>query len=98
MQFIIVANEDLVTLGCQFSHALSAQKTHSAELWTVKLYKKNKNRWGDKQPVIFLGNNEVTKSLVLPVRFGDFGTKYVVSRFLKDELETFVSGIKDGSR
>lgn len=77
MQFIIVANDDLAPLGRQLAHALSLQKMHSGAFWTVKHYKDNEAQLDGKQPVIFLGDNEVAKSYVnvLPERFHSFGTK-----------------------
>jgi hypothetical protein len=77
MQFIIVANDDLAPLGRQLAHALSVQKTHSGAFWTVKHYKDNEAQLDGKQPVVFLGDNEVAKSYVdvLPERFRGFGTK-----------------------
>jgi hypothetical protein len=77
MQFIIVANDDLAPAGRQLAHALSVQKTHSGAFWTVKHYKDNEAQLDGKQPVIFLGNNEVAKSYVdvLPERFRGFRTR-----------------------
>ncbi|MCK9521481.1 MAG: hypothetical protein M0R76_00355 [Proteobacteria bacterium] len=77
MQFIIVASDDLAPLGRQLAHALSVQKTHSGAFWTVKHYKDNEAQLDGKQPVVFLGDNEVAKSYVdvLPERFRGFGTK-----------------------
>jgi len=77
MQFIIVANDDLAPLGRQFAHALSVQKTHSGAFWTIKHYKDNEAQLDGKQPVVFLGDNEVAKSYVdvLPERFRGFGTR-----------------------
>ncbi len=77
MQFIIVAKDDLAPQGRQLAHALSVQKTHSGAFWTVKHYKDNEAQLDGKQPVIFLGSNEVAESYidVLPERFRGFGTK-----------------------
>ena len=77
MRFIIVANDDLAPLGRQLAHALSVQKTHSGAFWTVKHYKDNESQLDGKQPVVFLGENEVAKSYldVLPERFRGFGTR-----------------------
>lgn len=77
MQFIIVANDDLAPLGRQLAHALSVQKTHSGAFWSVKHYKDNEAQLDGKQPVVFLGDNEMSKSYVdvLPERFRGFGTR-----------------------
>ena len=77
MQFIIVANDDLAPLGRQLAHALSVQKTHSGAFWTVKHYKDNESQLDGKQPVLFLGKNDVSDSYldVLPERFRGFGTR-----------------------
>ena len=60
MQFIIVADDDLAPLGRQIAHALSNQKTHSGAFWSVKHYKDNEAQLDGKQPVIFLGDHELT--------------------------------------
>lgn len=77
MQFIIVANDDLAALARRLAHALSMQKTHSGAFWTVKHYRDNEAQLDGKQPVVFLGDNEVAKSYVdiLPERFRGFGTR-----------------------
>ncbi len=77
MQFIVVANDDLAPLGRQLAHALSVQKDHTGAFWTVKHYRDNEAQLGGKQPVIFLGDNEVANSYVdvLPQRFRAFGAK-----------------------
>jgi hypothetical protein len=77
MQLIIVAIEELAPLGRLLAHAVSVQKTHSAAFWTVKHYKDNELTVVGKQPVVFLGDNEVSKSYadVFPERFSDFGAK-----------------------
>ena len=64
MQFIIVANDDLTPMGRQLAHALSMQPSHSGALWTVKHYRDNEAQLDGKQPVIFLGDNEVARSYV----------------------------------
>ena len=77
MQFIIVADNDLAPLGRQIAHALSNQKTHSGAFWSVKHYKDNEAQLGGKQPVIFLGDHELTESYVdvLPERFRGYGAR-----------------------
>lgn len=77
MQFIIVADEDLAPLGRQIAHALSNQKTHSGAFWSVKHYKDNEAQLDGKQPVIFLGDHELTQSYVdvLPERFRGYGAR-----------------------
>jgi hypothetical protein len=79
MDFVVVANDDLATLGRQLAHALSVQKNHSGAFWSVKHYKDNEAQLGGKQPVIFLGDNEIANSYVdvLPERFSSFGVKCV---------------------
>ncbi|MEI5582304.1 MULTISPECIES: hypothetical protein [unclassified Agromyces] len=75
MQFIIVATDDLATLGRQLAHALSLHEEHSGTYWTLKHYEDNEASLA-KQPVIFLGESKVSKPYteVLPVRFADYGT------------------------
>lgn len=77
MQFIIVADDDLAPLGRQIAHALSKQKTHSGAFWSVKHYKDNEAQLDGKQPVIFLGDHELTESYVdvLPERFRGYGAR-----------------------
>ena len=77
MQFIIVADDDLAPLGRQIAHALSNQKTHSGAFWSVKHYKDNEAQLDGKQPVIFLGDHELTESYVdvLPKRFRGYGAR-----------------------
>lgn len=77
MQFIIVANDVLAPLGRKLAHALSLQKSHSGSFWTVKHYKNNEHQLDGKQPVIILGDNEISRSYVdiLPEHFRGFGTK-----------------------
>ena len=77
MQFIIVANDDLAPLGRQLAHALSVQNAHSGAFWTAKHYTDNEAQLDGKQPVIFLGENEVSKSYadVLPERFRGYSTR-----------------------
>lgn len=76
MDFIIVANDDLAPMGRQLAHALSKLKGNSGAFWTVKYYKDNEPQIKSRQPVIFLGDNEVANSYVgvLPERFRGFGT------------------------
>jgi hypothetical protein len=77
MQFIIVADNNLAPLARQIAHALSKQKTHSGAFWSVKHYKDNEPQLDGKQPVIFLGDHELTESYVniLPTRFYKYGTR-----------------------
>lgn len=77
MQFIIVADDDLAPLGRQIAHALSNQKTHSGAFWSIKHYKDNEAQLDGKQPVIFLGDHELTRSYVdvLPERFRGYGAR-----------------------
>lgn len=77
MDFIIVANDDLAPMGRQLAHALSKLKGNSGAFWTVKYYKDNEPQIKSRQPVIFLGDNEVANSYVgvLPECFRAFGTK-----------------------
>jgi hypothetical protein len=75
VQFIIVAEDNLAPLGRQLAHALSLHEEHSGTYWTLKHYADNEASLG-KQPVIFLGENSVSKSYsdILPMRFSDYGT------------------------
>lgn len=77
MQFIIVAHDDLAPLGRQVAHALSSQKAHSGAFWSVKHYKDNEAQLDGKQPVIFLGDHELSGSYldVLPERFRGYGAR-----------------------
>lgn len=75
MQFIIVATDELATVGRQLAHALSLHEAHSGTFWTLKHYEDNEATLA-KQPVIFLGESKVARSYkdVLPERFSDYGT------------------------
>jgi hypothetical protein len=77
MDFVIVANDDLAPLGRELAHGISVQKAHSGSFWTVKAYKDNEAQFGGKQPVIFLGDNEVARAYadILPERFRGFSTR-----------------------
>ena len=77
MQFIIVADKDLAPFGRQLAHNLSVHEAHDGAFWTIQHYLDNEAQIRGDQPVIFLGDNEVTKSLkdVLPERFAAEGTK-----------------------
>ncbi|MDE0027188.1 MAG: hypothetical protein OXP69_22475 [Spirochaetaceae bacterium] len=77
MQFIIVADKDLAPFGRQLAHSLSEQEDHDGGFWTIRHYIDNEAHIRGDQPVIFLGDNEVTKSFqdVLPQRFAAEGTK-----------------------
>ena len=77
MQFIIVADKDLAPFGRQLAHNLSEQEDQDGAFWTIQHYIDNEAQIRGDQPVIFLGDNEVTKSFhdVLPQRFAAEGTK-----------------------
>ena len=77
MQFIIVADKKLAPFGRKLAHALSNQKTHAASFWSVERYKDNEFTINAKQPVIFLGDHELTQSYIefLPKRFQRFGVR-----------------------
>jgi len=74
VQFIIVATDELASLGRQLAHALSLHEEHSGTFWSLEYYEDNEASLA-KQPVIFLGNGKVaqTYSEVLPQRFFDYG-------------------------
>jgi hypothetical protein len=77
MQLIVVAKEDLADLARKLIHCISQIEEHSASFWTDKHYKDNEATLSGKQHVIFLGENEVSKSYstILPERFSACGTK-----------------------
>lgn len=77
MQLIIVADKGLAPFGRQLAHNLSEQEDHNGAFWTIRYYIDNEAQISGDQPVIFLGDNEVTDSLraVLPQRFSAEGTK-----------------------
>ena len=64
MEFLIVANKQQATLARQLAHTLSQQPDHAATYWTVKQYKDNESQLGGKQPIVFLGGNDVANSYV----------------------------------
>ncbi len=75
MHFIVVANDNLAPLGRRIAHALSNQRQHSGAFWSVKHYKDNEAQLDGKQPVIFLGDHDLTASYinVLPEKFQGYG-------------------------
>lgn len=77
MQVIIVTDDDLAPFGRQIAHAISNQEMHSGTFWSVKHYKDNEAQIDGKQPVIFLGNHELTDSYIkiLPERFQLYETR-----------------------
>lgn len=77
MQFIIVADKDVASLGRKLAHALSLQKMHEGTLWSVKEYADTEATITSKQAVVFLGGSDVAKSFAefLPERFSQFGTR-----------------------
>lgn len=78
MQFTIVADDELAPLARQLAHALSLQEGHTGAFWTVKHYKDNEATLSARQPVIFLGDHELSRSYldVLPSHFSDYGVSY----------------------
>lgn len=77
MQFIIVADDDLEDIGRRMAHAIAKQGTYDGSFWTLKYYKDNEAQLQGSQPVIFLGENEITKALTedIPTRFERYGTR-----------------------
>ena len=77
MQIIIVADNDLADVGRRMAHVISLEGDCDAAFWTLKHYRDNEAQLMGKQPVIFLGDNDITKSYmeVIPERFGAFQTK-----------------------
>lgn len=78
MQFTIVADDELAPLARQLAHALSLQEGHTGAFWTVKHYKDNEATLSARQPVIFLGDHELSRSYldVLPSHFSEYGVSY----------------------
>ena len=77
MSIIVVTDDGDAPVGRRLVHAISMQNLHTASLWTVTRYKDNEATLEGKQPVIFLGDNELANSLVgaLPERFRGHGTR-----------------------
>ena len=78
MQFIIVADKDLAPFGRQLAHNLSEQENQDGAFWTIRHYIDNEAQIRGDQPVIFLGDNEVTRSVPgrsSPNAFAAEGTK-----------------------
>lgn len=77
MQIIIVADNDLEDFGRRMAHVISLEDDCDAAFWTLKHYRDNEAQLMGEQPVISLGDNDITKSYmeVIPERFGAFQTK-----------------------
>lgn len=75
MHFIVVSNEEIAPLARKLTHGISMLPEHSASFWTEKHYKNNESTLGGKQRVVFLGENEISKSYVniLKERFSAYG-------------------------
>jgi hypothetical protein len=77
MQFIVTASEDLAPVARQFLHSLSLRSGHDGAFWSLKQYQDNEVQLNSKQPVIFLGENEISACYVdmLPEHFRAYGTR-----------------------
>ena len=84
MQFIIVSDKDLAPFGRQLAHNLSGQHGHNGAFWTIRHYLDNEAQILGDQPVIFLGENEVTKPL----------TEALSQRFVEEGTQCWYSGAK----
>lgn len=76
MKFIIVANRAYADLARQLTRVLSMRREYTASYWSVADYKANEAQLDGKQPVIFIGDNELSRPLVdvLPERLRGYGT------------------------
>ncbi len=77
MQFIVVASEDLAGVARQFLHNLSLRSGHSGAFWPLTRYADNEAQLNSKQPVIFLGEDEISGCYIdmLPERFRGYGAR-----------------------
>jgi hypothetical protein len=77
MQLIIVADEDLAPLARKLAHELSKDASYSGQFWSIQHFKNNEATIHPKQPVLFLGDHELSRQYIdiLPERFCAHGTR-----------------------